>query len=298
MWLVAFGARTYAAAMNDTHTRSSLPLETPPPGLSSEHAHDATPAGAGRPPRSGLAALLLALVLAGSAPLACAGTDVASTPAGDQASGAGSDAAAAGVDVSASADALAFADAAAPIDTAGAAAPDAIAPNPDGASAAVDAGPSADAAPTNPNRAAFVPVSASEHALGGGWIGAGQPSEQRLLDVVKLGATVLSLRTQAEDPFDEPALVKGAGGTFIRYPVSSSQYQDKAFREALYDLYDAQMKLGVLVYLHCASSNRVGASWALYQAERKGLPLAEALAAGKAAGLSSLESMVVQILGG
>jgi hypothetical protein len=71
------------------------------------------------------------------------------------------------------------------------------------------------------------------------------------------------------------------GGTFIRYPTTSANYETVAFREAMYDLYDAQLDAGVTVYLHCASSNRVGASWALYQAERKGVPAEEAIVTGR-----------------
>lgn len=144
---------------------------------------------------------------------------------------------------------------------------------------------------------ALVPVGASEHDLGGGWIGAGQPSEARLREVVEAGARVISLRYPEEDPFNEEAVVDELGGVFIRYPTQGSSYQDVSFRQGMYDLYDAQAAEGGLVYLHCASSNRVGASWALYQAERKGVPAEEAIALGKQAGLASLESMVRDILG-
>lgn len=164
----------------------------------------------------------------------------------------------------------------------------------DGATGADDANPVDTWAE---RRAAFVPTAGHEHALGGGWIGAGQPSQARLKEVVALGARVLSLRVASEDPFDEEALVEAAGGTFIRYPVVASKYYDKPFREALYDLYDAQHEEGGLVYLHCASSNRVGASWALYQAERKNVPVADAIALGKAAGMTGLTQLVEEILG-
>lgn len=144
---------------------------------------------------------------------------------------------------------------------------------------------------------ALVPVGSSEHDIGSGWIGAGQPSEERLREVVAAGARVISLRYADEDPYAEQAVVEELGGTFIRYPTESSSYQSVPFREEMYDLYDAQMALGGQVYLHCASSNRVGASWALYQGERKGLPAEEALELGRQAGLSGLEPMVRDILG-
>jgi protein tyrosine phosphatase (PTP) superfamily phosphohydrolase (DUF442 family) len=40
------------------------------------------------------------------------------------------------------------------------------------------------------------------------------------------------------------------------------------------------------VLLHCADSNRAGAIWALYAGQRNNLPIEEAIAEGKAAGMS------------
>ncbi len=129
-----------------------------------------------------------------------------------------------------------------------------------------------------------------------GWIAAGQPSEERLRALVEMGARIISLRAVSEEPFDEEALVNSLEGTFIRYPTSGSDYESVAFREAMYDLYDQQIELGGPVYLHCASSNRVGASWALYHAERLNFSDEEALVIGQAAGLAGLESLVLSIL--
>lgn len=129
-----------------------------------------------------------------------------------------------------------------------------------------------------------------------GWIAAGQPSPERLTDVVNQGARILSLRYENEETFGEQALVEGLGGVFLRYPTMGSDYNSVAFREGMYDLYDEQRALGGPVYLHCASSNRVGASWALYHAERLGFSDEEALAIGREAGLAGLESTVVSIL--
>jgi protein tyrosine phosphatase (PTP) superfamily phosphohydrolase (DUF442 family) len=136
-----------------------------------------------------------------------------------------------------------------------------------------------------------------EADIGEGWIAAGQPTQARLEDVVGQGARILSLRHASEEAFDEQALVESLGGTFIRYATSGSDYENVAFREAMYDLYDAEHEKGGPVYLHCASSNRVGASWALYNAERKGVAAEDALELGRQAGLGSLESMVMDILG-
>ncbi len=175
-------------------------------------------------------------------------------------------------------------------------APPADAGSPPDAGPPEDADISADAGSPWPY-AGFAAVGAGEYDLAFGWIGAGQPDEARLTEVVAVGARVISLRLEAEDPFAEQELVEGLGGVFIRYPTQGSYYQEVAFREGMYDLYDAQIEQGGPVYLHCASSNRVGAAWALYHAERLGLPAEEALELGKAAGLSSLEPMVKELLG-
>lgn len=154
-----------------------------------------------------------------------------------------------------------------------------------------------DAAPDLEDRPVLVATESYEADILYGWVAAGQPTEARLEEVVATGATIISLRLPAEDPFDEPGLIASLGGTFIRYPVSPTDYDSVAFREAMYDLYDAELDAGNIVYLHCASSNRVGASWALYQAERKGVDGEEAIAMGRAAGLGSLETRVREILG-
>ena len=130
-----------------------------------------------------------------------------------------------------------------------------------------------------------------------GWVTAGQPSQDRVREVVATGATIISLRLPAEDPFDEPGLIDSLGGEFIRYPTTGADYDSVDFRQAMYDLYDQQLDANKIVYLHCASSNRVGASWALYQAERKGVAPEQAIEMGRTAGLTSLESRVRTVLG-
>lgn len=164
---------------------------------------------------------------------------------------------------------------------------------PDAGTSAEDAA-SPDAGPERPTLRAIGP---GEADLLYGWVAAGQPSRQRIEEIVDTGATIISLRLPSEDPFDQAALIDDLGGTFIRYPTQSSDYDDPSFRAAMYDLYDRQLDAGNIVYLHCASSNRVGASWALYQAQRKGVPPQDALQMGRDAGLSSLEPRVRDLLG-
>ncbi len=165
------------------------------------------------------------------------------------------------------------------------------------AAAQADAALEADAAA---DMAVEPPLSATEPTeadVDFDWITAGQPTEARVREIVAAGVPIISLRYPEEDPFDEPGVVESLGGQFTRYPTQGADYDRVEFREAMYDLYDEHREAGGQVYLHCASSNRVGASWALYHAERLGLPAEEALQKGREAGLGSLEDRVRMLLG-
>ena len=154
----------------------------------------------------------------------------------------------------------------------------------------------------SPKEAASAPAGSGglavsgEHPLDNGWAAAGQPSKARVQELAKAGVTIISLRAPSEDPFNEEQVVKEAGGTFIRFPVSGATFNDPAAIDAILDAYAKAEKEGKKVYVHCASSNRVGATWALYQAKRKGVPADQALAKGKAAGLRSLTPIVEKAL--
>lgn len=131
-----------------------------------------------------------------------------------------------------------------------------------------------------------------------GWVAAGQPTEARVREVVAAGALVLTLRRESEnEPFDEQALVEELGGTFVRHATAGSDIDDASVRNALYDRIETLLESDTPVYFHCGSSNRIGAIWALYLHERKGVDATEALEQGKAVGLKSLEERVAGILG-
>ncbi|NOY69917.1 MAG: hypothetical protein GXP53_10615 [Deltaproteobacteria bacterium] len=143
----------------------------------------------------------------------------------------------------------------------------------------------------------LVPSGAYEHILRKGWIGAGQPGKTRLREVIESGARVISLRYPSEESFNEQAFVKNLGGIFIRHSVSEKEISLISHRQAMYDFLDAQFKIPGLVYIHCRSSNRVGALWALYLAERLGTNPKKAIQAGRDAGMGSLGPLVEKILG-
>ena len=55
--------------------------------------------------------------------------------------------------------------------------------------------------------------------------------------------------------------------------------------QSIFQVIDTAEDAPVLV--HCASSNRVGTVWSLYRADRGGLSADEAIAEGRAAGMTS-----------
>lgn len=124
----------------------------------------------------------------------------------------------------------------------------------------------------------------------------GQPS---LADLVKLKAqgvqTVVSLRPRAEEgDFDEQAAVEGLGMSFIRLPIAGREgvTADVAHQ------FDAIMnKLEGDALVHCASSNRVGAMFAL-RAQMNGASVEDALKLGEKAGLTSLKPQVESVMAG
>ncbi len=138
-----------------------------------------------------------------------------------------------------------------------------------------------------------------EHSLDDGWIGAGQPSMDRLDQAFDVGMQVITLRTLDEEPFDEVAAAAAMGTTIIRFPALVDIVSDPVHREALYDIYDEQRDLGGEVYLHCGTGNRVGVTWALYNAERLGMGADEALALGLEVGINCTpsENLLREILG-
>lgn len=124
---------------------------------------------------------------------------------------------------------------------------------------------------------------------------AGQPASDVL---PKLGAmgfkTVINLRTPNEGGPDERAVVEGQGLGYLAVPVTPASFSlaDVAAIEKVLDDPPAGP-----VLVHCASSNRVGAAWAVIQA-RKGKDLDAALAAGREAGLRAgpMEDAVRRVL--
>lgn len=124
----------------------------------------------------------------------------------------------------------------------------------------------------------------------------GQPSSEALARLKDMGfRTVVNLRTEKEGAAAEGPVVEAQGLRYLWVPVIPETFSE-ADVEAVGKVLDDPSAFPVLV--HCASSNRVGAAWAVLQS-KKGKTLDEALAAGRAAGLHSpqMEAAVRRVLG-
>ncbi len=120
---------------------------------------------------------------------------------------------------------------------------------------------------------------------------AGQPSAEALGRLGAMGfRTVVSLRTTPEGPADEQTIVESQGLRYVQVPITPETFA-LADADAVQKVLDDPEAGPVL--LHCASSNRVGGVWAVLQA-RRGRPIEQAEAAGRAAGLHS-EAMVAAV---
>jgi uncharacterized protein (TIGR01244 family) len=129
-----------------------------------------------------------------------------------------------------------------------------------------------------------------------GLAAAGQPTPTALQGLKAMGfRTVVNLRSEKEGPADEKAVVEAQGLRYVSIPILPDTFS-LADVQALEKVLDDPAASPVLV--HCASSNRVGAAWAVIQA-RKGKSLEEAEAAGRAAGLTSpqMEAALKRVLG-
>ena len=125
-------------------------------------------------------------------------------------------------------------------------------------------------------------------------VSTGQPDAETLAIAREAGfVAVIDLRGEKEDRgVDEVAAVEALGMRYVSLPVHGAG--DVTFENAA----ELDRLLGEFegpVLVHCASGNRVGALVAL-RASAAGASDDEALAAGKAAGLTRLESAVAERL--
>jgi uncharacterized protein (TIGR01244 family) len=107
--------------------------------------------------------------------------------------------------------------------------------------------------------------------------------------------TVVDLRPEPELAATARGGTEAAGMTYVQIPVTSDADLDLATARALDAVLGDPARWPVVVA--CASGNRSGALLAVRAFWLQGKPAAEALALGKAAGLTKLEPSVRQLLG-
>jgi protein tyrosine phosphatase (PTP) superfamily phosphohydrolase (DUF442 family) len=123
----------------------------------------------------------------------------------------------------------------------------------------------------------------------------GQPSAARWAELARAGyRTVIDLREPYEPrDHDEPAAVRAAGLAYVPLPVSQPRLTDDVFTQFRALVRDPARRP---IFVHCATSNRVGALLLPYYALDEHRPLAEAIDLAKRSGLRSpeLERLAVE----
>lgn len=125
----------------------------------------------------------------------------------------------------------------------------------------------------------------------------GQPSVEAIAKLKSAGiTTVIDLRPDAETPdLDEKAVVEESGLRYRSLPIASPADLTRENVIKFDQLLKESQKEDVLV--HCASANRVGAMLALRAHWLEGKSAEEALAIGKAAGMTGMTEAVKAQLG-
>lgn len=127
----------------------------------------------------------------------------------------------------------------------------------------------------------------------------GQPDEEALKQFADFGVkTVVNLRSAQEMAglgFVEKEIVEEAGMTYVHTPMGLEIPDATTLQEIMSALETAS---DAPVLLHGSDSSRVGAVWSLYAGLQDSLPIDEAIAEGKEAGMRTpaLETAVREIL--
>lgn len=130
---------------------------------------------------------------------------------------------------------------------------------------------------------------------GSGIVTSGQPDEAAFRNIAGAGyTTVIDMRAADEDRGlkDEQRLVESLGMAYVLFPIAGKKdisFEKAAALDEILDGIDGP------VLVHCASGNRVGALFAL-RARNHGASSAEALAVGKAAGMTRLTKLIQERL--
>lgn len=144
-----------------------------------------------------------------------------------------------------------------------------------------------------PDAGPAIPIPNARTPLPGVLTG-GQPSPEHLQQAAQAGyGTVISLRTPGEPGSEgEREATEALGMTFLSIPVAGAEDLTEENARALAAALSAHS--GSPLILHCGSGNRAGALLALKAFVVDGSTVQEALALGKAAGLTSLTDAVTE----
>ena len=130
---------------------------------------------------------------------------------------------------------------------------------------------------------------------GDGLLTGGQPSEAQFLEAKAQGyRTIINLRGVGEPGTDvQPGLMEREGLTYVHIPINGPP--DITVEKAR-QLAAALEASDGPVMVHCASGNRVGALFALKSFFIDGSNLDDAMACGRASGLTRLEPFVRELI--
>lgn len=128
-----------------------------------------------------------------------------------------------------------------------------------------------------------------------GVITAGQPSKEDFEALKEAGVrTVINLRVPSErGTRDEPAWMEELGFAYVSIPVQGAAGLGEELARELDRVLETAERP---VLVHCGSSNRVGAAFALRAFYVEGYDPAEALGVGTSAGVTKLEGRVRELL--
>lgn len=122
----------------------------------------------------------------------------------------------------------------------------------------------------------------------------GQPNQAQLEALAELGyTTVVNMRGPNEQGSTDPAAVEALGMTYVSIPITGATDVNEANARRLSEILEDS---DGPVVVHCASSNRVGALFALKAFYVDEASPEDALAMGKETGLTRLEPVVRQQL--
>lgn len=131
-----------------------------------------------------------------------------------------------------------------------------------------------------------------------GVLAAGQPNPEQLAALAAAGVrTVINLRLPTEQiEFDETSEARNLGLRYVLIPIAGPQDVSEE-SAALFSRELEKARRAGDVLVHCASANRVGAMLALDQFLTHNRSVTASLEVGRAAGLTTLEPKVTEILG-